>query len=127
MVNSKLSSEDEDMIYMEWLAGRPLAVISKNFPVVPSTLHRVIKRKKIVDDGVKSHHISNSFKHVKSATESLNRTISLIDLIPNGNIHPFQKSLLLESLDELQEKIDIIRGKYSPVKSIELDNVASSP
>lgn len=111
MVNSKLSSEDEDTIYMEWLAGRPLAMISKNFPVVPSTLHRVIKKKKIDDDNVKSHHVSNAFKHVKHASESLKKTIGLMDLITSQEIHPFQKTLLIESINEVLEKIRVIEGK----------------
>lgn len=112
MVNKKLSLEDEEQIYLEWLTGKPLSVIALKYPVVVSTIQRVIKKKSRIDGSKRNYLVSNVFKHLKNVNDPLEIAIKMFEC-NNDELHSKQKEYLLESLTEISENIDIL------VKSIE--------
>lgn len=106
MVNKKLTPEDEEQIYAEWIAGKSLKAITENFPVVISTVQRVIKKKNRVDGYTKNYAISTAFKHLKNINEPLELAKTL-DL-NNCSLHEIQKEYLLENLNKISTNIDIL-------------------
>ncbi|CCA61402.1 hypothetical protein AV955_gp045 [Diadromus pulchellus ascovirus 4a] len=105
MVNKKLSVEDEEAIYMEWLAGTPLTKIAENYPVVISTVQRVIKKRSLTDDSRKNFMISSVFKHLKHANQPLETAMKLF-VDNKDEIHHKQKEFLMQSLKKLSDRID---------------------
>lgn len=110
MVNKKLDREDEDQIYLEWLSGKPLAIIADNYPVVISTIQRVVKKKCREDGTKKNFTVSNTFKHLKNT----NDPIKMVLKIMNDNqehLHEKQKEFLLKTLSEISTNIELLIKK----------------
>lgn len=116
MVNKKLSLEDEEEIYYEWLTGKPLSSIALKYPVVVSTIQRVIKKKSRVDGSKRNYMISNIFKHLKNVNDPLEIALKMFE-INNEELHKKQKEYLLNSLAEISANIDKL------VKSVEKINI----
>lgn len=105
MVNKKLSQQDEELIYLDWLKGDSITAITRKYPVVISTVQRVIKKKNLQETNTNNYAISNIFKHLKNANNTIGMTLQIL---PQGNIHEKQQEMLLESLSELSSQIDIL-------------------
>lgn len=107
MVNKKLSVEDEENIYIEWLTGKPLTSIAEHYPVVISTIQRVIKKKSRVDGTKKNFIISNIFRHLKNANDPLEIALKMFE-DNNEMLHEKQKEFLLKSLNNISKNIDML-------------------
>lgn len=107
MVNKKLSSEDEEQIYIEWLTGKPLTAIAEKYPVVISTIQRVIKKKSRQDGSKKNYIISNIFKHLKNSNDPLDIALKMFDE-KLENVHEKQKEYLMESITKISKNLEII-------------------
>ncbi|QIH04945.1 hypothetical protein [Dasineura jujubifolia toursvirus 2a] len=105
MVNKKLSTQDEDDIYMEWLSGKSLSDIKQGYPVVVSTVQRVVKKKSRQDGTKKNCLISGVSKHIKNANEPLELAIGIFQANEEP-IHEKQREFLLESLQKLSNNLD---------------------
>lgn len=107
MVNKKLTQEDEEAIYYEWLAGKPLSVIASKYPVVISTVQRVIKKKSRSDGTKRNCILNNIFRHLKNANEPLEIALRMCQM-NDENIHEKQKEFMLDSLGKLSENIETL-------------------
>lgn len=112
MVNKKLTLHDEEDIYFEWLTGKPLSVIAEKYPVVISTIQRVIKKKSRNDGTKRNCILNNIFKHLKNAGDPLILARKMFSE-NNEELHEKQKEYLLNSLKEISDNINLL------VKSIE--------
>lgn len=116
MVNKKLTTEDEEMIYQEWLTGKPLSFIAGKYPVVISTVQRVIKKKSRQDGTKRNYIISIIFKHLKNANDPLELAIKTFKNELNEVVHEKQKEFLLESLHKLSENIETLNKHVKNIK-----------
>lgn len=107
MVNKKLNIEDEEKIYLEWLSGKPLSYIAEKYPVVISTIQRVVKKKCREDGTKKNYTISNAFKHLKNTNDPLKVVLKMFEE-NNEQLHEKQKEFLLLSLSEISENLDLL-------------------
>lgn len=107
MVNKKLTTEEEEHIYFEWLSGEAITSIARKYPVVVSTIHRVIKKKSRKDSSKQNLIISDVSKHIKNANEPLTMAIKSFE---NNDemLHEKQQEILLESLDKLNKNINVL-------------------
>lgn len=119
MVNKKLSEKEEDDIYLQWLIGRSLVSISKDYPVVISTIQRVINKKRSVDGTKRNCILSGIFKHLKNANGPLLLSLKMLDGTGEESLHCKQKESLLSNLKELSDNLDVL------VKKVQTLNIQS--
>lgn len=108
MVYRKLSSEDEQIIYYEWLSGKPLSCIADNYPVVVSTIQRVVKKKRSLDGSKRNCIISGVFKHLDNANNPLELALKSLEKDLDEAIHEKQKDFLFSSLKRLTRNVETL-------------------
>lgn len=108
MVNKKLSCYEEDQIYMDYLAGKSCTGIAKNYPVVPSTVGRVVAKKKKLDGLKNNHTLFVVFKHLKNANDPLELALKTFEIDENEVIHEKQKEYLIESVKKISQNLEIL-------------------
>nr|UOX61038.1 MAG: hypothetical protein DiTV3a_F4ORF1 [Diabrotica toursvirus 3a] len=116
MVNKKLTLEDEENIYMEHLRGMKLTKIAEKYPVVISTIQRVVKKQDKTHGCLKNVIINTIFKHLNYANEPID---TCVNLLSNNNLPVLfekQKEYLLTSVDNLMTNLEILKTKIKDLQ-----------
>lgn len=110
MVNKKLTNEQEDEIYLEYLSGKSMTKIKENYPVVISTIQRIISRKSR-NDGFRNNLIFPKIsKSLHQAVQPLRIALKIID----ENTEPFfekQTNLILEDIKKMKEDLESLEKR----------------
>lgn len=109
MVNKKLTSEQEDEIYLMYLSGQTMTKISSLYPVVISTIQRIIERKSANDDSVKNIIFPKISKNLLHAEKPIKMAIKFMKE-NNEVFHKKQSDLLLKEIQNIREQLNIIEN-----------------
>lgn len=121
MVNRKLSEEDENEIYFDWLRGSSLVEIEKKYPVVISTIQRVIKKKSRYDGTKKNIILATVFKHLKNSNDPLILALKIFKE-NDENVHEKQKEYLMEYLNLISKNLQNLIQNIEKLNNFKKDD-----
>lgn len=108
MVNKKLTFEDEEQIYLDWLKGMTITHIAGKYPVVVSTVQRVVKKMSRTDGSKRNHIMSLVFKHLKNAIGPMELAVKNLKE-NNESLHAQQHEFLMEFLNTILNNVEMMK------------------